>query len=105
MTSLQFNSDGLVLNVDVNEGGLFGMGTQVPHVVIPLSFEAVRTEGKPEFEYEVLSVHCDVTCKCNQRDEIIGSVLPCLLGQLAQNLTSQQMLLPLDHPRLAFLES
>jgi hypothetical protein len=105
MTSLQINSNGLILNIEIDENTPFGMGARVPHLIVPVRFQTIRIEGEPDINFEVTALYCDLSCKIEQRDEIIGSSVPCLLANFARNLTSQQLMFPLDHARLALLES
>jgi len=105
MTTLQFNSHGLVMNINVNGEGLFAYGTKVPHLILPVEFQAIRLDGEPAIAYEVLALLCDFSCKVGPRDEPLGSSVPCLLGGFARELTHQQLSIPFDHARIALLES
>lgn len=105
MTTLQFNAYGLVVNVHVNGEGLFAHGTKMPHLLLPVEFQAIALDGEPSVAYELLTLHCDFSCKVGPRDEPLGASVPCVLGGFARELTHQQLSIPFDHARLTLLES
>lgn len=108
MTSLQFQSGpGLVLNAEIDESSIFALGEHAPRLIVPVRLLQVGSMGGDSgttYELSALSGDLSVVPPSGSQ-EMVSTAVFCPICCPAPNATSVQLHFPIDHPRLAWLET